>query len=291
MARTTAQAFDYFYDNKLKPTALQQLDVTAKQTKTDGYLREAFPSSSSLPLKRTIPMGSADRGTHTQPVDDVDILAEFRNKDDVFETYRDNSGDFLQRIRRALDAHTSIKQIGARGQAVRLFYTSGAHVDIAPVFKWSGGGFALPDGNNSWTTTDPEAQASWFTSRRGEVGRNLNRVVRFVKRWNSVHSSHFESYHLEVLVATLFRSVGSDTRRALQIFFESAMNWLSVSDPAGHSGDLSSYMTVNTREVLRERLRNAHSRADDARSAESQGDHAEAKRLWRLELGEQFSAG
>jgi hypothetical protein len=62
----------------------------------------------------------------------------------------------------ALDAKTSIEKIGARGQAMRLFYQSGAHVEIAPTFKWKGDGFALPRGDSSWMTTDPEAQASWF---------------------------------------------------------------------------------------------------------------------------------
>jgi predicted nucleotidyltransferase len=289
VARTTAQAFNHFYDNELYPTNAQKIDVSHKREKTEEYLRAAFPSSSTLPLKRVVLIGSADRSTHIQPVSDVDVLAEFTNKDEIFETYRYASSDFLQRVRRGLDAQTSIKQIGARGQAVRLFYTKGAHVDIAPVFHWSGGGYALPAGDNGWTTTDPEAQATWFASRRTIVGANLNRVVRFAKHWNRTHSSYFQSYHLEVLVASMFSSVGSNTRGALQIFFDSGMNWLSVSDPAGHSGDLSSYLSYNTRIALRSRFSNAYARAVDAIAAEDEGDHAEAKRLWRIELGDSFS--
>lgn len=288
MPRTTAQAFDYFRDNQLLPTTAQRADVTYKRTKTEEYLKSAFPNTSSMPLKRLVLIGSCDRGTHIQPVSDVDVLAVFLNKDNIFEAYRSGSGAFLQRIRAALGASTTIKHIGARGQAVRLFYTSGAHVDIAPVFGWSGGGYALPSGSDGWITTDPEAQAKWLAQRKTDVGDNLSCLIRFAKRWNEVHSSRLESYHLEVVIATMFSSVGVNTREALRMFFERGMGWLSVSDPAGHSGDLSTYLTDASRAALRSRMAQAAARAASAVDAESRGDHEEAKRLWRIELGNGF---
>ena len=72
-----------------------------------------------MPLKRVILIGSSARGTIIRPVNDIDVLAEFTNKENIFEQYRAHSDDFLQRIRTALDAKTSIEKIGARGQAVR----------------------------------------------------------------------------------------------------------------------------------------------------------------------------
>jgi predicted nucleotidyltransferase len=201
VALTTAQAFTAFLE-KISPTDVQRTEITNKRQATEKYLRDAFPFSSTLPLKRLILIGSADRGTIVRPIDDVDVMAEFTNKDKVFEQYRNKSGDFLQRIRTALNASTSIKKIGARGQAVRLFCTNGAHVDIAPVFKWSGDGFALPRGDGSWMTTDPEAQAKWFSERRTTVGASLTPMCKIMRRWNAVHSQHFESFHLEVTVIT-----------------------------------------------------------------------------------------
>lgn len=289
MARTTAQAFDHFYDTCIKPTEYQYADVKAKKDNTEKHLKSAFPGSSDLPLNRVVLIGSADRGTLTQPVNDVDVLAQFTNKDNVFQRYRYSSGDFLQRLRRALDAETAIKTIGARGQAVRLFYASGAHVDIAPVFKCSTSGYALPAGNGGWITTDPEAQARWYASRRQTIGENLSRVVRFSKRWNQVHSNHLSSFHLEVMVASLFKTVGGDTRNALSIFFSDGMTELNVNDPAGYSGNLSTYLTLNERSDLRSRLSTASDRAIRAIREENSGNHAEAKRLWRIELGSDFS--
>jgi hypothetical protein len=277
-----------FLDDRVVPTPAQQLDIRAKRSKTEDYLREVFPSASDLPLRRVILIGSADRGTLIRPVDDVDVMAEFANKDNVFEKYRRDSTTFVQRIRRALNANTSIKKIGARGQAVRLFYTSGAHVDIAPVFKWSSAGFALPSGDGAWITTDPEAQTAWFSQRKASVGVSLSSVIRLAKRWNTVHSERLESYHLEVMIASMFATVGSNYRGALKSFFDWAPDRIDVDDPAGHSGRLSAYLTSSERGALRSRFAEALVRAERALGAEESEEHSEAKRLWRVELGDEF---
>ncbi len=288
MPLTTAQAMTQFLQ-EISPTDAQRTDITSKVSSTRRYLQEAFPGSSDLPLKRVILIGSADRGTIIRPVNDVDVLAQFANNDGVFEKYRYDSSAFLQRIRTALDAKTSIKQIGARGQAVRLFYQSGAHVDIAPVFKWSGGGYALPSGSGGdWITTDPEAQAAWYSQRRTTVGSNLTNVAKLVRRWNNVHSKRFESFHLEVMVASMFSTVGSNHRDALKCFFDWGQGWVGVSDPAGHSGSLDQYLTNADRLAIGSRFSEALTRANRALAAEASGDHVEAKRLWRVELGDEF---
>lgn len=287
---TTAQAFSSFIAT-IALTDAQKTDASGKRAKTEEYLRAAFPSTSDLPLKRVVLIGSADRGTMIRPPKDIDVMAEFANRDDVFERYRYKSGEFLQRLRSALGAHTQLAQIGARGQAVRLFYTNGPHVDIAPVFKWSGGGYALPAGDGSWLTTDPEAQAGWLAERKRVVGDTLGTLIRLTKRWNDCHSRHFRSYHLEVAVATMFKTVGSDYRSALQVFFETAPSWLGVSDPAGHSGRLDHYLSATVRQALLARLASANDRAKKAMAAEAMGDQSGAKRLWAVELGSEFPVG
>jgi predicted nucleotidyltransferase len=284
---TTAQAFDAFVA-KISLTDAQKADVKAKRQKTEEYLREAFPASSTLPLKRVILIGSADRGTLIRPPEDVDVMAEFTNKQKVFELYRHKSSDFLQRIRNALQAETSLAQIGARGQAVRLFYMNGPHVDIAPVFAWSTGGFALPSGDGGWITTDPEKQAAWMAERRTKLGQHLTPVIKIAKRWNRVHSSRLTSYHLEVMVASMFGTMGGNWRNALKCVFDWGPGYLDVKDPAGHSGNLGSNLTQPTRQAAISRFNEAKTRAENALAAEASSDHEEAKRLWRIELGDEF---
>lgn len=287
MALTAAQAFDSFHVT-ISATDAQRADITSKRQATETYLRAAFPSTSTVPLKRVILIGSAARGTIIRPVNDLDVMAEFIDKDRVFEQYRYDSGAFLQRIRSALNANTSISKIGARGQAVRLFYVNGAHVDIAPVFPWSTGGFGLPRGDGGWMTTDPEVQGSWFTQRRSTVGTNLTPVCQLVRRWNNVHSHRFDSFHLEVMAASMFSTVGSDHRDALKSFFEWGYRWINVNDPAGHSGNLGDYLTQAELRAINSRFTEALDRARRAIAAEGRGDHTEAKRLWRIELGDEF---
>jgi hypothetical protein len=291
MPLTAAQAFDSFV-MKISPTDDQRQDITKKRNATENYLREAFPPSSTLPLKRVILIGSADRRSIVRPVNDVDVLAEFIDKDRIFDRqYRRDSGAFLQRIRTALNARSSIKKIGARGQAVRLFYVNGAHVDIAPVFKWDNtSGYGLPSGHAGWMTTDPEAQATWFSQRRTLTGSNLTPMCQLVRRWNGVHSHRFESFHLEVMVASMFKTIGSNYATAMRCFFESAPQWIGVSDPAGHSGRLDDYLTQETLRAINSRFVEALHRSKKAIAAEGRGDHAEAKRLWRIELGDEFPA-
>ncbi|EQD63239.1 hypothetical protein B1A_09231 [mine drainage metagenome] len=215
-------------------------------------------------------------------------MAEFINRDSAFEQYREDSTAFLQRIRTGLDAKTSIGEIGARGQAVRLFYQNGAHVDIAPVFKWSEAGFALPRGDGSWMTTDPEAQSTWYSQRRESVGTSLSPLCKLVRRWNNVHGHRFGSFHLEVMVASMFKSVGSNYRDALKCFFKWAPGSIAVADPAGHSGNLDDYLTRDDRTAIKSRFSEALDRSKRAITAETRGDHTEARRLWRIELGDEF---
>lgn len=284
---TTAQAFSNFVD-RISLTDTQKAEVSTKRNKTEEYLRAAFPSTSDLPLHRVILIGSADRGTLIRPLDDIDVMAQFTDKDHVFEKYRHDSGAFLQRIRTALLANTSIANIGARGQAVRLFYTSGAHVDIAPTFKWTSSGYALPSGDGKWMTTDPEAQATWMAGRRTLLSSNLTPMVKIVKRWNSVHSSRLSSYQAEVMTATMFTALGSNYRDAMKVWFDHAPSYLDVQDPAGHGGSLGSGMSSTSRQALLSRLAEAKNRAVNALAHEDAGNHAEAKRLWKIELGDEF---
>jgi hypothetical protein len=168
---------------------------------------------------------------------------------------------------------------------------NGAHVDIAPVFKWSSVGYALPSGSGGWITTDPEAQAEWYSQRKTTVGSNLTTVAKLARTWNNVHSKRFQSFHLEVMVASMFSSVGSNHRNALKCFFEWAPGWIGVGDPAGHSGALDDYLTYGVRQAITSRLSEALTRANRGLAAEEAGDHCEAKRLWQIELGDEFPTG
>jgi hypothetical protein len=64
------------------------------------------------------------------------------------------------------------------------------------------------------------------------------------------------------------------------IFFEWAPNHLSVNDPAGHSGDLSSYLSWQQRQEVETSFSSSRDRAQRALDAENRDDHRRQIRLW-----------
>jgi len=245
MAATVAKAFDEF-DLKIKPTDTQRSTIAARRSATEGYLRESFGPGSAIELKSTKVIGSAGRDTIIRPIDDIDMLAVFDQR--AYDQYRNDSRAFLYRVRDALAGY-EVEVVGARGQAVRLFYKSPPHVDIVPAVRRNLGGYLIPSGETDWwfgfykwLTTDPDEHARWMSEQNAALGYNLKPLVRLLKRWNRVHSAHLRSFHLEVMVANTFSTMSSNRRTASQKFFEWAGSCISVKDPAGHSGDLSNYL-------------------------------------------------
>jgi hypothetical protein len=287
MATTAAKAFDEFHD-LITPTPAQKQRVNDRAATGKAYLERFFGPDHEMPVKRVVMMGSAARDTQVRPLTDLDVLAEFSNENGVFEKYRYDSHAFVRRIRDTFDARTQIAWIGVRGQAVRLFYKDDLHVDIAPVFGWSGGGFALPSGDGRWLTTDPFAQQEWSDEKQRQFDGLYRRRVRMLKRWNRVHGRRLSSYHLEVMVGHVFSTMGKDSRDALWRFFQWAPGHLHVSDPAGYGGDLAEELSnTETRAVLHS-FRSSEERAGRAVRTELDGDHAEAIRQWGVVLGEEF---
>lgn len=289
MSNTTAQAFTQFVTDLTATTYQTDTLVPARKRGVDERLTEKFPSTSDLPFSQTHLMGSSAKNTIIRPFDDVDVLAVFSNANGAWSTYQWDSKSFIYRIRNAYSG-VSIQQVGTRGQAVRVFYNSGGHVDVAPVFDAGNGVYKLPAGDGTWINTAPLVGTSWYAERNRGLSYHLSPVVRLLKAWNRAHSMRFRSFHLETLAASAFTSVGGNYRDALRVFFEWAPLRLSVQDPGGQGSDLSSYLTWTSRQQVVDALNSAADRARRAITAESLGQHAEAKRLWAIVLGSEFPA-
>lgn len=287
MTLTTAQAFSKFLEDITATDYQKDILIPARKKVVDLRLLEKFPAGSDMPFSKSILMGSAAKGTITRPVDDVDVLAVFDNVNHAWSKYAYDSKNFIYRIRNAYSG-LSIQQVGTRGQAVRVFYEGGGHVDVAPVFSRGNDVYHLPDGTGGWNLTAPPIANAWYAAKHKNLGYNLSPVVRLLKAWNRAHSKHFRSFHLETVAASSFSSMNSNYRDALQKFFEWAPRYLNVSHPGGQGGDLSSYLTWTNRQHLVQALSVAAERAKNANEAEARGDHAEAKRLWRIILGNGF---
>lgn len=285
---TTARAFEKCLEDLSATDYQKKTQIPARKKSVDTNLEEAFPSTSDMPFFGGILMGSAAKGTIIRPIDDIDVLAVFSNEKGVWlGKYWNDSQAFIYRVRQAY-AGTIIQQVGTRGQAVRVFFKTGGHVDVAPVFSQGNDVYWLPNGSGGWISTAPEVANRWFSTRNKDLGYHLAPIVRLLKAWNRAHSNRFRSFHLETVAATVFARLGSDYRDALQKFFEWAPNLLDVNDPGGQGGSLSAYLTWTARQELIGALSTAAERARKANEAEARGDHTEAKRLWRIIVGPSF---
>lgn len=287
MATTTAKAFSEFLD-LLEPTTSEKITIASRAGSVSGYLKKSFDADSDMPLRSSTVIGSGAKGTGVRPVDDVDVLAVFDNAQAVYDKYRWDSKQFLYRVKNALDGY-SVKVVGARGQAVRLFYQSGPYADIAPVLPVSGGGYYLPAGDGTWISTNPQHDADWLAGKNSELGGHVKPMIKLAKAWNREHSSRFRSFHLEVMVASAFTSLGGNYRQAMKLWFEHPN--ISVSGPwSGKALDDYMWLFSDSRKSAVSVLNSSADRAIKALDAEAAGDHKEAIRLWGVIFGDDFPA-
>jgi SMODS domain-containing protein len=201
VALTTAKAFDGLHDNLLL-TDPQVATIKGRRDSVKEYLQEYFRPDSDMPLLRATLIGSAARKTIIRPIEDVDVLAVFDYRP-VWDRYKGDSRAFLYRITNALRKY-QVKVVGARGQAVRLFYQQAPHADITPVFEANPSGFVLPSGDGGWIRTDPDVNDEFLKRRNSELGGKLKRFSRMLKQWNRTHSNHLIGFHLEVMAQSSF---------------------------------------------------------------------------------------
>lgn len=285
---TTAQAFSQFLTDISATQNQQSSFIPSRKDAVAANLTTAFGSSLDMPFSAAYLMGSASKNTIVRPLDDIDVLAVFRDQG-AFQSYRYDSASLLYRVRKAYDG-LQTQRVGARGQAVRVFFQTGGFVDVAPVFATGWGPYWLPSGDGSWITTSPFTANKWFMDRNASLSYNLAPLVRMLKKWNRAHSKRLQSFHLETMTANMFTSLGTNYREALGQFFDNAARFIECQDPGQQSGSLSGYLDYQARRDVTTSFTAAKTRIDVAMAAEAVGNHDEAKRLWKIVLGTSFPA-
>lgn len=278
-------AFQLFLD-AIEPTAVDQRNAQARAARLADTVKAAFAPPGRLALVRTAQIGSVVKGTAIRPLSDVDLLAVFAETPRRIFVQQSNSQRFLYQVRDALATTSRVEVVGARGQAVRLFYRDGLEVDVAPVLPRRPEGFFLPAGDGSWVATHPEYHPHWLNVMDGQSNQRLRPMIKLVKAWNRAHARHFKSFQIEVMVADGSHAMCDSFPESLCSWFENPH--LAAKDPVfgkpvvDHGATLSGLKS-------RTALAAAAAKARDAIEADRRGDTYKALRGWHAILGDPFT--
>jgi Second Messenger Oligonucleotide or Dinucleotide Synthetase domain len=279
----------------------QAVDATIEAVNEARRRRDVF--GSALPTSDDVhevhPSGSLARGTHKDPIHDVDLVTVFDEAaHSAWGSDGPSAGEALEHTRQLVnellgpdgDAGEEVRLTRLQNHAVKCFLddpdTEGAFtVDVTPALPRSEGGILIPERHNRrWIASDPQHLIERVAERH-EAWNQFAKLVRVLKRWNADHGSVMKSLVVEVLALDHLHE--SERPEALARFFAGAANviWQPVSDPAGLCGEIQPDLDRAKANGL---LADAADRAWRAVDAEGRGESRRAMCLWREVFGSIF---
>jgi Second Messenger Oligonucleotide or Dinucleotide Synthetase domain len=246
-----------------------------------------------------MPTGSFARGTHKDPIHDVDLVAVYDpgahpgwgaaggSAKEALEYTRDlikeclgSSGTVSEEVRLTRLNHHSVKCFLDDPEDTDPFT-----VDVTPSYRRPEGGLWIPEQNNEqWVPSDPEYLNGLVAGRHAEWNQ-FARLVRVLKLWNANHGKVMKSLVVEVLALDLLPV--AERPEALSQFFTAAQDavWSPVCDPAGLCGEIQKDLDRNkAHEVLAEAAELAWRAVDAA----GRGETATAMCLWHQVFGDVY---
>ena len=243
------------------------------------------------------PSGSLARGTHKNPVNDVDLVVVFRESDHedwgvqgtsalvALQHLRDQANEKLGSKGSGEVRHTRI-----RNHSVKCFLddpddTAGFTVDLTPAFAREGTSILIPEQlNEKWVMSDPGFLIKRVAERHAEWNE-FAKLVRVLKRWNTDHGQRMKSLTTEVLALHLLPK--GERPQSLASFFAAAQEavWRPIVDPSGFCGEIEPNLD---REAASAELAKAADLAARAVAAQSRDEGRTAQCLWAKLFGEVY---
>jgi hypothetical protein len=246
--------------------------------------------------------GSLARGTHKDPINDVDVIVVFDGADHPdWGEPGDSAAEALSyagsRINSLLGATNGtyaqeVRLASPRNHAVKCFLDdpdddSAFTVDAMPALR-RGDVLLVPETKSRiWIETNPEYLMDEVAARHDEWNKYAG-TVRMLKRWSADQDIRIKSLVMEVLALDY---LPTDTNRpsALKEFFHRAWDHISngfdVEDPAGLCGAVQPDLDLD---ALAERLATARDLSNNAIRAQARNGTALAIGYWRELFGEDF---
>jgi hypothetical protein len=241
------------------------------------------------------PSGSLARGTHKDPINDVDLVVVYdADSHPEWNQPGDSADDALLHLQRAVvrllgSAGTGdVRLASPRNHSVKCFLDDPDDptpftVDVTPAIPRPEGGIFIPESaSQDWIASDPQYLIDIVANRHDEWNQ-FARLVRVLKRWNSDQGGHLKSLTMEVLALNY---LPVDSRpNAIAAFFAAAQDavWDPIEDPARLCGAIQPDLDRNAASKV---LADAADLAARAVEAEANGELSNAQCLWRKVFGD-----
>jgi hypothetical protein len=241
------------------------------------------------------PSGSLARGTHKDPIHDVDLVVVYDASDHPgWGAPGASALGALEHCRTQVNAKLGSSGSGdvrhtlIRNHSVKCFLDDPGDpnaftVDVTPGLVRSAGGFLIPEKlSQDWIASDPQFLIDAVAKRHAEWNE-FAKLVRVIKRWNSDHGGFMKSLTVEVLA--LAHLPATDRPVALARFFTAAQVavWSPITDPAGLCGEIQPDLD---RSAASDALAKAAEVAARAVEASARNESRRAQCLWNQVFGD-----
>lgn len=269
-------------------------EAVAEARRRRDAFREALPKAEDV--DRVFPSGSLARGTHKDPIHDVDLVCVYHAVDHPdWGSPGESAVAALEHTRSLIKEKLGhdgtdgreVRRCDLRNHSVKCFLDDpddpdAFTVDVAPALVHPERGLWIPEKRTEhWIRSDPADLISRVAKRHKDWPL-FAKLVRILKRWNSDHGCHMKSLVVEVLA--LDHLPAADRPVALSRFFTAAADavWSPICDPAGLCGEIQPDMD---RTVASAALEKAARDAAAAVEAAARNEDDRAMCLWRKVFG------
>jgi hypothetical protein len=280
------------------------VNADAEQVKEARRRRDLFRDAflNEGDVNEVIASGSLARGTHKDPIHDVDVVIIYDgSQHQEWGTPGPSAEDALNHTRTRVNAllgatngtfDKAVRLARWRNHAVKCFLDdpedpNAFTVDAMPALRREGRLYIPEASSKQWVPCDPEYLISEVAKKHTEWGKYAG-TVRMLKRWASQQDTKVKSLVMEVL-ALEFLPTDRTRPVAIKDFFVSAFYAIDggreVVDPAGICGPIQSDLDYEEFATCLQEARDAAVRAFRAQNNEN---ITAAIQHWGSVFGEDF---
>ena len=280
------------------------VNADAEQVKEARRRRDLFRDAflNEGDVNEVIASGSLARGTHKDPIHDVDVVIIYDgSQHPEWGTPGTSAEDALNHTRTRVNAllgvtngtfDKAVRLARWRNHAVKCFLDdpedpNAFTVDAMPALRREGMLYIPEASSKQWVPCDPEYLISEVAKKHAEWGKYAG-TVRMLKQWASQQDTKVKSLVMEVL-ALEFLPTDRTRPVAIKDFFVSAHYAIDggreVVDPAGICGPIQSDLDY---EEFATCLKEARDSAVRAFQAQNNENVAAAIQHWGKVFGEDF---